>query len=178
MSPLQVILAVFEFILTAGLSMLVIYAQNRMYVLTNSDYDAVEELKKGNIAVAILLAAMMIGGGSIIKQGIYPVVNLLRLQFTSPIWEISPAEMAFIAIGHVTLVFIVAVFAISLGLRFWGRLSTGMREGEELKKGNVAVGIVLGGVVLVFSSFMSDGVSGLTKALIPQPSMGQVEFAP
>lgn len=178
MSPMQVTLSVLEFVLTAALSVLVIYAQNRMYVITNRDYDAVEELKKGNIAVAILLAAMMVGGGDIIKQGIYPVVNLLRLQFTSPVWDISAAQMAFMLVGHVVLVFLVAVFTLSFGLRFWGRLSTGMKEGDELKKGNIAVGIVLAAVVLVFSSFMSDGVSSLTRSLIPQPSMGVVEFAP
>lgn len=177
MSPLQVALSTFEFVLTAALSMLVIYAQHRMYVITNHDYDAIDELKKGNVAVAVLLAAMMVGGGSIIQQGIYPVVNLVRLQFTSPAWEIEPWRLALMVAGHLLLVFIVAVFTISLGLRFWGKMSRGLKWGEQLKAGNVAVGVVLAGVVLVFSSFMSDGVSSLTKSLIPQPSMGQVEFA-
>ena len=177
MSPLQVALSAFEFVLTAALSMLVIYAQHRMYVITNHDYDTIDEIKKGNVAVAVLLAAMMVGGGSIIQQGIYPVVNLVRLQFTSPAWEIEPWRLALMVAGHLLLVFIVAVFTISLGLRFWGKMSQGLKWGEQLKAGNVAVGVVLAGVVLVFSSFMSDGVLSLTKSLIPQPSMGQVEFA-
>ena len=47
MSPLQVALSAFEFVLTAALSMLVIYAQHRMYVITNHDYDTIDEIKKG-----------------------------------------------------------------------------------------------------------------------------------
>ena len=47
----------------------------------------------------------------------------------------------------------------------------------ELKNGNMAVGVVLGGVVFVMALYVSDGISRLTKALIPQPSIGQVEFA-
>ncbi len=177
MSGIYVLLAVFEFILTAALSMLVIYFHYRSYIITNSDYDASEELKKNNIAVAILLSAMLVGAGWIVKQGIYPVVNLVRLQLTSPLLNLSMPQVGLIAVLHLMLVFIVAVFTISLGLRFWGRLNRSLRWGEELKKGNVAVGLVLAAVVLVLASFMSDGVSRLTKSLIPQPSLGVVQIA-
>lgn len=177
MSATYILLSVFEFLLTGTMSVLVIYFHYRMYIITNSDYDAAEELKKGNIAVAVLLCAMLIGGGSIVKEGIYPVVNLVRLKLTAPTLGMSGLEVGLIAVGHVFLVFLVAVFTISLGLRVWGRLARGsMRWGDELKKGNIAVGIVLAGVVLVFSAFMSEGVSHLTKSLIPQPSMGHVEI--
>lgn len=177
MTPTYVLLSLFEFGLTAALSVLVIYFHYRMYIITNRDYDAAEELRKGNVAVAVLLAAMLYGGGSIIREGIYPVVNLVRLHFTSPTLGMSGAEVALIACGHIVLVFAVAIFTISLGLRIWGRLARGaMVWGAELKKGNVAVGIVLAGVVLVLASFMSEGVSHLTKSLIPQPSLGQVEI--
>ncbi len=176
MSPVYVALSLFEFVLTATMSLLVIYVHYRMYIITNSDYDAVEELKKGNVAVAVLLGAMLVGGGLIVKEGIYPVVNLVRLKLTSPALAIDAPEIAAIAAGHVLLVFLVAVFTLSLGLRFWGRLARGAFVwGEELKRGNVAVGIVLAGVVLVFSNFMAEGVSHLTKSLIPQPSLGEVQ---
>ena len=175
MSPTYVLLSCFEFAFTAALALLVVYVHYRSFVATNSDYDAVEELRKGNTAVAVLLSAMLWAGGSIVKEGIYPVVNLVRLQLTSPGLGVGSPIIVVIALLHVLLVFIVAVFTISLGLRFWGRLNRTLLWGDELKKGNLAAGIVLAGVVLVLGNFMSDGVSHLTKALIPQPSLGQVE---
>ena len=75
---------------------------------------------------------------------------------------------------HLALVFIVAVFSISFSLRFYGRLTRGISEGAELKKGNAAVGIVLAAVVLVVAMYVSDGVSSLTKSLIPQADIGAV----
>lgn len=176
MNPTTVALAVFEFVLTGVMSVMVIYLCYRMFIVTNSDYDAVEELKKDNKGVAVLLAALLVASGQIVKQGIFPVVNLVRMHFTDALLELSTLQVALIAIGHIVLVFIVAVFTLSWALRMWGRLTTRIREGQELQRGNTSVGIVLAGVVLVMSSFMSDGVSRLTKSLIPQPTMGQVEI--
>ena len=169
-------LAVFEFLLSAGLGLLVVYVNYRMFIATNPDYDAEAEMKKNNIGVAILLAALLVSAGLIVREGVYPVVNLVRLYFTSPVDYVNAWQLALLIVGHLGLVFIVAIYTISLSLRFWGRLTPNIHEGEELKRANMAVGIVLAGVVAVMALFISDGISRLTKTLIPQPSIGHVEF--
>lgn len=172
-----ILLALFEFLLTAALSVLVVFVNYRLLIVTNRDYDAEEEIRKDNKGVAMLLAGLVLSGGLIVKEGIYPVMNIVRLYFTTPDPEFSALQMVLLAAGHVLLVFVVATFTLSLSLRFWGKLTPTVRNGEELKRGNFSVGIVLTGVVLVVALFMSEGISRLTKSLIPQPSMGQVEFA-
>jgi uncharacterized membrane protein YjfL (UPF0719 family) len=107
---------------------------------------------------------------------VFPVTNLVRLYFTSPVEYVAGWQLVLLILAHLGLVFVVAVYTISLSLRFWGRLTPGINEGEELKKGNPSVGIVLAGVVAVMAIFISDGISKLTKSLIPQPSIGHVEF--
>lgn len=171
------LLALFEFVLSAVLGLLVVYVNYRMFIATNRDYDAEEEMKKQNIGTAILLSALLVSAGLIVREGIYPVVNLVRLYFTAPVYYVSGWELILLILGHLGLVFFVAVYTFSLSLRFWGRLTTNINEGAELKKGNVAVGIVLSGVVAVMALFVSDGISRLTKSLIPQPSVGHVEFS-
>jgi hypothetical protein len=178
MDVVTVLLALFEFALTVLLTVGVIYANYRLYIVTNSDYDAEEEMRKNNVGVAVLLAAMLVSGGAIVKQGIYPVVNLVRLHLTSPTLELGTLELLAMVVGHIALVFGVAVFSISLSLRFWGRLTRNVEEGKELARGNAAVGVVLAGVVLVMGMFVSEGVSRLTKSLIPQAPLGQVMVAP
>src|SRR5690349_1130936 len=112
-------LAVFEFLLSAGLGLLVVYVNYRMFIATNPDYDAEEEMKKNNIGVAILLAALLVSAGLIVREGVYPVVNLVRLYFTSPVDYVNAWQLALLIIGHLGLVFIVAIYTISLSLRFW-----------------------------------------------------------
>ena len=170
-------LSLFEFVLTAALSVLVVYVVYRLLIVTNTDYDAEEEIKKDNKGVAMLLAGLVLAGGLMVREGIYPVMNIVRLYFTTPAPEFAAWQMLLLALGHLVLVFVIATFTLSLSLRFWGRLTPHVQNGEELKRGNFSVGIVLTGVVLVVALFMGEGISRLTKSLIPQPSMGQVEFA-
>ena len=42
-------LALFEFVLSAVLGLLVVYVNYRMFIATNPDYDAEAEMKKNNI---------------------------------------------------------------------------------------------------------------------------------
>jgi hypothetical protein len=50
------------------------------------------------------------------------------------------------------------------------------RPGKELEKGNVAMGVVLSGVVIIVSLFVGEGVKALSKALIPKPSVGRMQI--
>ena len=170
-------LALFEFVLTAALSVLVVYVVYRLLIVTNTDYDAEEEIRKDNKGVAMLLAGLVVAGGLMVREGIYPVMNIVRLYFSTPMPEFAGWQMLLLAGAHLVLVFVIATFTLSLSLRFWGRLTPHVQNGAELKRGNFSVGIVLTGVVLVVALFMSEGISRLTKSLIPQPSVGQVEFA-
>lgn len=172
-----ILLALSEFVLTAALSVLVVYVVYRLLIVTNTDYDAEEQIKQDNKGVAMLLAGLVVAGGLMVREGIYPVMNIVRLYFTTPQPEFAGWQMALLALGHIVLVFVIATFTLSLSLRFWGKLTPRVQNGAELKRGNFSVGIVLTGVVLVVALFMSEGISRLTKSLIPQPSLGQVEFA-
>ena len=169
-------LALFEFVLSVGLGLLVVYVNYRMFITTNPDYHAEEEMKKNNVGVAILTASLLVSAGLIVREGVFPVVNLVRLYFTSDVEYVKGWQLLLLIFAHLGLVFVVAVYTISLSLRFWGRLTPNINEGQELKKGNAAVGIVLAGVVAVMAIFISDGLSRLTKSLIPQPSIGHLEI--
>ena len=51
-----------------------------------------------------------------------------------------------------------------------------INAGQELQKGNVAIGILLACVVLVSTTFVGSGIDAMSKALVPQPSIGQIEI--
>lgn len=172
----NVLISLFEFVFTVVISALGVYVTYRTFVRVNPDYDSEEELKQGNVAVAVLLAGILIAAGQIIQKGVYPVVSLVRLYLTSPLDQgLAPWQLALYGAAHLVMSFALAVLTISFTLRMWGRLTGNIQEGKELKKGNVAVGVVLASVVLLISSFIGEGVSSLSKSLIPQPSIGRVK---
>lgn len=172
----QVIVSLFEFIFTVVMSALGVYVNYRVFVGVNPDYDSEEELKNGNVAVAILLGAILLASGLIIQRGIYPVVSLVRLYVTSPLDQsLAWYQVLLYGLAHLVMSFALAVLTISWTLRFWGRMTTRIQEGKELKRGNVAIGIILASVVIVVSLFIGEGVSSLSKSLIPQPSIGRVK---
>lgn len=169
---LRILLSLFEFVLTIGLAISVVYVNYRLAIRTNSDYDAEQELKNRNIGVAILLAASVIAAGLIVRNGIFPVVSMVRLAFTSegaylPLWQVAG-----VAVLQLLLLFVAAIFSLSVSLRLFGRLTRRIQEGKELKAGNPAVGIVLAAVVLVVGLFVSDSMSSVTKSLVPQAPLG------
>ncbi|HUS25641.1 MAG TPA: DUF350 domain-containing protein [Candidatus Binatia bacterium] len=176
MNPVTTLLALFEFLLTALLALAVVYVNYRLFIATNRDYDAEVEMKKDNLGAAALLAGMLVGGGLIVREGIVPVASLVRLYVSAPLPYLNAWQVAGLVAGHLGLVFVVAIYTISLSLRFWGWLTPHIDEGAELGRGNISVGMVLGAVVLMVSLFVSDGVSRLTKSLVPQPSMGHVQI--
>mgnify|MGYP001578013269 CR=1 FL=1 len=177
MSLTRVVFGLFEFLISLVITVLVVYLSYTIFSRANPDYDEEDELNKGNVAVAILLTAIMVSSAIIIQKGLFPIMTLLRMYFTSPMKEsIGQWQMMGYALAHFVMVFALSVFSISLALRLFGKLTRKIKEGRELKKGNVAVGIVLAGVVLIVSAYVGDSINSLAKSLIPEPSIGKIRI--
>ncbi|HNL87274.1 MAG TPA: DUF350 domain-containing protein, partial [Methanoregulaceae archaeon] len=61
---------------------------------------------------------------------------------------------------------ILAIATIYLALNILDRLTKGINEFEELKKGNVAVALMMAGVIVATAVIIQSGVIGITSALI------------
>ncbi len=156
---------------------LVIVITYKIFVKANPDFDMEEEIKKGNVAVGILMAAILFSASMILQKGMTSVVSMFRLYISAPaestfcLWKI-----VLMSFGHLTMSMLLAFITIKVTLRLFGALDKELHAGRELQKGNVAVGILLASVVLVAALYVSEGVSGISKALCPQPSIGQIEI--
>ncbi|MFA6318062.1 MAG: DUF350 domain-containing protein [Elusimicrobiota bacterium] len=173
----RVLVSIFEFVMTVIMSVLILYVNYRSMRGMHKDYSEAEELKKQNVAVAILLAALLFATALMVQKGIGPVISLVRFYFLTPQEaEVNVLKMVAFALSQLVLVFVISMFTTSFALRFYARLTTDIDEGAELRKGNVAVGIVLAAVVIVVAMYVSEGIGSLTKALVPQPSIGRVQI--
>ena len=174
---MRVVVSLFEFVLAVVMSGLVIYTTYRIFIKANPDFDMEQEIKKGNVATGLLVGTILICASTFLEKGMSSVVGMFRLYATAPgaapipIWE-----MVLLGVAHLALSMFLAVLTISITLRLFGRLSADrMQEGKELQKGNVAMGILLSSVVIVATIYVSGAVGSLSKALVPQPSIGHIE---
>jgi len=172
----RVIVSLFHFLLMVLMSAFVIYWTYRTFIKANPDFDMESEIKKGNIAVGLLVGTILFSASQILMAGAESSISMFRLHMLAPTEEnASLLKLTGLIFAHLTMSMFLAVISISVTLRLFGRLTKKMEEGKELQKGNIAVGILLSSVVLVSSLYVRDGVSALSKALTPQPSIGRIQ---
>ena len=174
----RILVSVFEFLLSVVMSGFIIYLTYRVFIKANPDFDMEEEIKKGNVSVGILVGTILFSASMILQKGLGSVVSMFRLYVSCPgesglaLWKLGLLSAA-----HLGLSMLLAVITISVTLRLFGKLvRSHFHAGKELEKGNLAVGIILSAVVLVAALYVGEGVSAISKALVPQPSIGQIEI--
>lgn len=173
----RVLIGLFEFVLAVVMSGFVIYMTYRAFIHANPDFDMEEEIGKGNTAVGILVASIMLSGSMILAKGMDSVVSIFRLHFGGRAdTGFSTIQLIAMSIGHLAVSMMLSIMTISITLRLFGRLTTKLQEGKELQKGNVAVGVLLSSVVLIAAMYVGEGVSALSKALVPQPQLGRIQI--
>ena len=114
--------------------------------------DEWEELRQGNPAVGVVLGAIVVAVALMLRPA---------LAVDTALWDVGNqvyvrillAEALQLAIGLV-----LAVLALGLALLIFAGLTRGIDEIEELKKGNLAVGGLLAGVVLGVGMMVSQAV--------------------
>jgi uncharacterized membrane protein YjfL (UPF0719 family) len=177
----RLLVSLFELALMVVMSGVVIYLIYRLFIKANTDFDMEEEIAGGNVAVGILVSTIMVSAALLLEKGLAASVGMFRLSLSAPDELSLPLwQTGLLTLGHLVLTLAVAVFTVSATLRLFGRMSRNinphMRLGEHLKNGNVAVGILLSAVVFIATHFVGEGVSSLTKALVPQPKIGTIEI--
>jgi uncharacterized membrane protein YjfL (UPF0719 family) len=179
MNMMGVLASLFEFALTVVMAVLVVYCTLRALIHTNTDFNEDEALLKGNIAVGILIASLLLGSANIMCRAFEPVTDLIRQYLTlSYAREMGGWKLLFATIGNLALAFFIVVATLSFSLRLFGRMTRTekMRAGAELQKGNLAVGILLAAVVVIVSLFVGDGVRAVSKAVLPCPAAGAMRI--
>jgi uncharacterized membrane protein YjfL (UPF0719 family) len=172
---LHIFASVLEFAITVIMAVLVVYATLRALIRTNTDFDEDKALHQGNAAVGVLIAALLLGSAHVMYRALEPVTDLLREVMASSVAsELSLWKLLLAAAGNLVIGFVIVVATMSFSLRLFGKLMRreGIRAGQELEKGNLAVGILLAAVVTIVSFFVGDGVKAVSKVILPAPAAG------
>lgn len=123
--------------------------------------DEWQALRDGNVAVGIVLGAMVIG-----------VVSVLRPALNLPIagWDVGSIRV-WVALGvevvQMLLGLLLAVISILFAVWLFDRLTTQLDEFAELERGNVAVAALLAGVIIGVSLLVGVALEGMFQLITP-----------
>jgi uncharacterized membrane protein YjfL (UPF0719 family) len=134
--------------------------------------DAVEDLRKGNIAAGIVHAASLLALGLLVQHAIQATSDAVDLTVrTHPFQPIMVGKLALFALLHVVLSLGVGTAVLALGVLLFDRMTPGLDELAEVRKGNVALALVLSAILLVIALLTAPGLQATLNGLIPFPQL-------
>ena len=87
-----------ELLLSFVLGILVAFGAFRLFSRLTKDMDEVDEIRKNNVAVAVVLVSMVVSTGLVARAAIYPVIGALQ----SALLEEPFREVRFFHVGLYT----------------------------------------------------------------------------
>jgi len=128
--------------------------------------DEEKELAKGNVAVGIIVAAVFFAIAIVVQSGVAGVSVGIGAAISSGLGSADAYIAIGVAILQLVLGIVLSIAAIYLALKVLDKMTKGVEEFEELKKGNVAVALEMAGVIIAVALIVQAGVIGITHALI------------
>jgi len=157
-------IAFVELIIGLMLAMGSVYLGIKMFDKLTEGIDEIKELKKGNVAVAVLLGAIIFSIANVVEGGVGGLTQSVVPGLTT--MELSAA----LVIGVVNLILgiVLAILSIYIAISILDKITIDIDEFRELKKGNVAIAIIMAAVILSVSFVIKGAVAAMASALSPQ----------
>jgi uncharacterized membrane protein YjfL (UPF0719 family) len=114
-----------------------------------------KELESGNAAVAILMVGVVLAIAIVIRAGIVSLIAIPRFDLEYA-WNV--------AWGFAQMILSIALSIMSIYLALWvlKRFMEGRDIIGDIKDGNIAMGIVIAGIVISIAFIIEISVSGIT----------------
>ncbi|MFA4956693.1 MAG: DUF350 domain-containing protein [Candidatus Methanoperedens sp.] len=160
------IVGILQLVIAIILAVVALYIGFSVLGKITKGIDEEKEIAKGNTAVGILVASVFIAIGIVVQSGVSGIsVGILQAM---KVGILSGGGIAILLVSILQLVLgiVLAIAAIYLALNVLDRLTKGIDEFAELKKGNVAVALEMAGVIITVAIIIQSGVMGITAALI------------
>ncbi len=166
MELLNAVVGIIQLVIAIILAVAALYIGFSVLGKITKGIDEEKEIAKGNAAVGILVASVFIAIGIVVQSGVAGIS--VGISQALKVGLLSGVGIAIIVISIIQLLLgiVLAIVAIYLALNILDKLTKGIEEFEELKKGNVAVALEMAGVIITVAIIIQSGVLGITAALI------------
>jgi uncharacterized membrane protein YjfL (UPF0719 family) len=162
----NIVVGLIQLIISIIFAVLALYIGFAVLSKINKNMDEEKELARGNVAVGIIVAAVFVAIALVVQSGVSGLSVGINKALSVGILSVDGLLAIGVAFIQLILGIVLAVGAIYLALNVLAKLTKGFDEFEEIKKGNVAVAIMMGGVIIAVAVIIQSGVIGITAALI------------
>lgn len=165
MNSITVVVGIVQLVIAVIFAVLALYIGFSVFGKVTKDVDEQKELKKGNVAFGIIVAAIFIAIGIMVQSGVAGISVGISKAATLGFASVDGIVVIIVAIVQLVLGVLLAVGAIYLALSVLDKFTKELAEFEELKKGNIAVALEMAGVIIAVSLIIQSGITGITAAL-------------
>ncbi|MCE8425602.1 MAG: DUF350 domain-containing protein, partial [Candidatus Methanoperedens sp.] len=147
MEIINAVVGIVQLVIAIILAVVALYIGFSVLGKITKGIDEEKEIAKGNTAVGILVASVFISIGIVVQSGVVGIsIGISKALAAATMSE----SILIIVISFVQLILgiVLAIIAIYLALNILDKLTKGIDEFAELKKGNVAVALEMAGVII------------------------------
>jgi len=162
----NVAVGLIQLVIAIILSVVALYIGFAVLGKITRDIDEEKELAKGNVAIGIIVASVFVAIALVVQSGVSGLSVGINKALSVGILSFDGLASVGIALLQLVLGIALAVGAIYLSLYILDKLTKGVEEFEELKKGNVAVALEMAGVIIAVAVIIQSGVIGITAAIV------------
>mgnify|MGYP001040356166 FL=1 len=146
-------------LVSAFIAILAVYIGLFTFTRLTRNIDEVSELKKGNVAVGVTLAAMAVVIGLVTVKAIPIITNELLMGHI-----LNAIILGVIQLGTNVLI---AVFIQFVVIATFNELTVrkGINQFYELRNGNIAIGIGLAGIIIMVGLILQPSSEMVTDAI-------------
>lgn len=151
----QLLFSVAQLAIAVILSAIAAYLAFYLFQWFTRNLDEWAELRQGNAAVGMVLAAILISVAIVLRPALS--VNTSLWDFGRYLYfRVLLAQALQVGVG-----LLLAVITLALALYLFATLTRGIDEVEELKRGNLAIAGLLSGVVIGVALMVSHAIGEL-----------------
>jgi len=177
MDLILLITGIVQIFLSLLIAVLLVYFSSIIFRKMISGINETEELKKNNVAVAILNGSIVLALVLIVKKSIESAITIFGNILRNPDAVLSSyIQSALIMLGHILLGGIIAFTSIYAALQIFIWLTKDLDELKEIKENNTAVGILLGIIIVSMALLLQQGVDTVLNSLIPFPQVSLIDI--
>jgi uncharacterized membrane protein YjfL (UPF0719 family) len=138
------------------------------------DIDDMAEMKKNNIAVALINAAIIFSVALFIEESVGAAMEAFKnniFNYAGPTTLMFKIKIYIVMFIHFSLSIIISFFVLWLSIKFFTLLTTNLDEFAEIKKNNQAIAIFLSVFIISMALILKPGMGKLLKGIIPLPEV-------
>jgi uncharacterized membrane protein YjfL (UPF0719 family) len=142
-------------IVAAGLTA---YLAVWLFDKTTPGVDEWNELRRGNLAVGVVLAAVILAIGLIMRPSFAPAALNLDLDPANAV-----VTRLFVQLIQIVVGLLLAVVSITVSVWVFTRLTGAINEWAEINRGNTAIAVMLAAVIVATALITSTALDAVLK---------------